>query len=171
MKYRALTFWNDVPLFPKISPYSYKWCILNNHARYCNRKPWWFVSDLVWRDKNKKRHKQIIINVYKYWWDRSNWNNTNCNIYHLPFIMVTASTYRSPHTVREQLKEDKKNRRFSNRGQWSVLCQWHAQGIFIKLGQTGYCTGSTYSLEYRSDTNRKPISLSTIGLNLKSLCS
>ena len=30
---------------------------------------WWFVFDLVGMDKNKTRHKQLISNGSKYWWE------------------------------------------------------------------------------------------------------
>ena len=31
---------------------------------------WWFVSDIMTRDKNKARHKQLISNCYKYHWKK-----------------------------------------------------------------------------------------------------
>ena len=65
---------------------------------------------LLYFGKGKKNtlKKQIITNGYKYQWNQSSKNNTNCYIYHLLCVFAIPSSERSPGTNNDQLNKDDK---------------------------------------------------------------
>ena len=46
-----------------------------------------------------------MSNGYKYQWNQSNKNNTDCYLYHLLYFVAIPSTYRLLCTVSEQLNK------------------------------------------------------------------
>ena len=59
--------------------------------------------------------------MYKYWWDQSNYNITNCNIEHLNFCTVITNTRWLPSTIINNVILSTKEMKYSRRWIYCIM--------------------------------------------------